>query len=105
MTNCKDCEFCKKGADGQLAFSCDPFSNVKEPECINKWVLLKIDSMVRAYQATLEYYRRLAPLQERMFKHVERELDDIDESDKWKVDEDEDQEQDPDSEEPDKWKP
>ena len=80
-----------------MAFSCDPFSNVKEPECINKWVLLKIDSMVRAYQATLDYYRRLAPLQERMFKHVERELDGMDESDKWKIDDDEEQEQDTDS--------
>ncbi len=26
-----------------------------------------------------------------MFKHVERELDDMDESDKWKIDEDEDE--------------
>lgn len=104
MISCKDCEFCKVGPDGQLAFDCDPFSNVKEPECINKWLLLKTDAMVRAYQATLEYYHRLAPLQERMFKHVERELDDIDESDKWKLDEDEDQEQ-PDSDEPNQWKP
>ncbi len=94
MINCKDCEFCKVGADGQLSFSCDPFANVKEPECINKWLLLKIDSMVRAYQATLEYYRRLAPLQERMFKHVERELDDMDESEKWKIDDDADHHED-----------
>ena len=92
MIQCKDCEFCKVGPDGQLAFACDPFSNVKEPECITKWQLLKIDAMVRSYQATLEYYRRLAPLQERMFKHVERELDDMDESEKWKID-DEDQDQ------------
>ncbi len=106
MISCKDCEFCKVGADGQLAFECDPFSNIKEPECINKWMLLKIDLMVRSYQATTEYYRRLAPLQERMFKHVERELDGMDESEKWKVDEDEDeeQEQDTDSDKPDKWK-
>ena len=74
MLNCRDCEFCKVGTDGHLAFACDPFSNVKEPECINKWLLLKLNMMVGAYQATLSYYRRLAPLQERMFKHVEREL-------------------------------
>ena len=104
MIQCKDCEFCKVGPDGQLAFACDPFSNVKEPECVQKWQLLKIDMMVRSYQATLDYYRKLAPLQERMFKHVERELDDIDESDKWKTpDQDEDQ---PDSSDQDnKWKP
>ena len=97
MINCKDCEFCKTDPSGQLSFSCDPFANVKEPECVNKWLLLKIDLMVRAYQATLEYYQRLAPLQERMFKHVERELDDIDESEKWKADDDEDPQQDTDS--------
>ena len=92
MIQCRDCEFCKVGPKGQLSFSCDPFGNVREPECVSKWMLLKIDLMVRAHQATLQYYRRLAPLQERMFKHVERELDDMDESDKWKIsDEDEDQ--------------
>ncbi len=93
MISCKDCEFCKVGDDGQLAFACDPFSNIKEPECLNKWLLLKTDLMVRSYQATLEYYRRLAPLQERMFKHVERELDGMDESEKWKIDDDEDENQ------------
>ena len=93
MINCKDCEFCKVDSSGQLAFACDPFSNIKEPECINKWLLLKIDLMVRSYQATLEYYHRLAPLQERMFKHVERELDDMDESEKWKIDDGEDDNQ------------
>ncbi len=86
MINCKECEFCKVSPDGRLAFACDPFGNVKEPECINKWMLLKMNMMVEAYQATLQYYRKLAPLQERMFKHVERELDDMDESDKWKID-------------------
>ena len=101
MIQCKNCEFCKVEPSGQLSFSCDPFDNVKEPECVNKWLLLKIDLMVHAYQATLDYYRRLAPLQERMFKHVERELDDMDESDKWKVDDDDqDQPQDPDHDNP-----
>ena len=100
MIQCKDCEFCKTEPSGQLSFSCDPFANVKEPECVNKWLLLKMDLMVRAYQSTLEYYQRLAPLQERMFKHVERELDDMDESDKWKVDDDEDQPPDTDPADP-----
>ncbi len=93
MLNCRDCEFCKVGTDGHLAFGCDPFSNVKEPECINKWLLLKLNMMVEAYQATLSYYRRLAPLQERMFKHVEQELDDMDESDKWKLQDEQDDEE------------
>jgi hypothetical protein len=44
----------------------------------------KIDTMVRAYQATLDMYKRLAPLQEKMFKHMEREIDDAEEADQWK---------------------
>lgn len=91
MIQCRDCEFCSVGTGGHLSFRCDPFDNIKEPECLHKWQLLKIDLMVRAYQATLEYYRRLAPLQERMFKHVERELNDADESDKWKTPDDQDE--------------
>ena len=98
MINCRECEFCKVSKDGHLSFACDPFSNVKEPECVQKWMLLKVNMMVEAYQATLEYYRRLAPLQERMFKHVERELDDMDESEKWKIEDDQEEEQGSDSE-------
>jgi hypothetical protein len=40
--------------------------------------------MVRAYQATLDIYRRLAPMQEKMFRHMEREIEDVEESDRWK---------------------
>ena len=45
--------------------------------------------MVAAYQSTLSYYHKLAPMQEKMFKVMEREIDDMSESDKWKVEEDE----------------
>jgi hypothetical protein len=51
--------------------------------------------MVQAYQATLQMYERLAPLQERMFRHMEREIQDQEEADRWKYgyeDEDEDDE-------------
>ena len=88
MIQCKDCEFYHRTESGEVAFSCDPFTNIKEPECLAKWQLLKINQMVAAYQATLDYYRRLAPMQEKMFKVMEREIDDISEADKWKVDED-----------------
>jgi hypothetical protein len=84
MMQCSQCEFFVRGPGGQAAFRCDPFSNIKEPECLIKWQLIKLDTMVRAYQATLEHYKRLAPLQEKMFRHLEREIGDIDEADKWK---------------------
>ena len=88
MIQCKDCELFKRGEDGQVSFACDPFTNIKEPECIAKWQVIKTNQMVAAYQATLQYYHRLAPMQEKMFKFMEREIDDVSEADKWKVDED-----------------
>ncbi len=73
MIQCKDCEFFRRNEAGEIAFACDPFSNVKEPECLAKWQLLKINQLVNSYQAQLEYYHKLAPLQEKMFKVVQRE--------------------------------
>jgi len=87
MIQCRECEFFKRDERGRIAFSCDPFGNIKEVECLQKWQLIKINEMVAAYRATLGYYRKLAPMQEKMFKVMERELDDISEADKWKVDE------------------
>jgi hypothetical protein len=91
MLQCSECEYFVRGPDGQIGFRCDPFTTIKEPECLQKWQLIKldqqlakIDAMVRAYQATLEVYHRLAPLQEKMFRHMEREIDDVDEADSWK---------------------
>jgi len=99
MVQCKDCEFFVRGPGNQVGFRCDPFSTIKEPECLMKWQLLrldaqaaKIDQLVRAYQATLEMYKRLAPLQEKMFRHMEREIDEIEESDSWKRARDDDEE-------------
>ncbi len=40
--------------------------------------------MVSAYEATLAVYKRLQPLQEKMFRHMEREIDETEESDSWK---------------------
>jgi hypothetical protein len=96
MIQCKDCEYFHKGADGEATFSCDPFATIKEPECLQKWQLLKVNQMVASYQATLNFYRKFGPLQEKMMKMVEREMEDLDEADKWKVGDDE--ESDPDSE-------
>ena len=88
MIQCTDCEHYGGNLGGKVQLLCDPFSNIKEPECLVKWQLMRLDEMVRAYSATLDMYRRLAPLQERMFRHMERELDDAEEADSWKYDED-----------------
>lgn len=90
MLMCKDCELAMIGPDGQVALRCNPFTTIKEPECIHKWQLLKLDALLQAYTAQLASYRRLAPLQEKMMKFMEREMDDMNESDKWKADFDDD---------------
>jgi hypothetical protein len=95
MIQCQDCEYFQRGPDGQIRLNCDPFSTIKEPECLRKWMLIKVNQMVANYQAMMKFYDRLAPLQEKMFKFMEREMEDIDEAEKWKVnDEDEEDEDD-----------
>ncbi len=97
MIQCSECEFFRRSPGGQAIFACDPFTNIKEPECLAKWQLIKIDIMVRSYQATVEMYKRLAPLQEKMFRQMERELDEQDEADNWKyADDEDDRSEDPD---------
>ena len=91
MIQCSDCPHFHRNENGEVTFSCDPFSTIVEPECLSKWELIKINQMVASYQATLEYYRKFAPLQEKMFKYMEREIDEIDESDKWKTPDDQEE--------------
>ena len=84
MLQCQDCEFFSQGPDGSPILACNPFATVKEPECLTKWMLVQLNIVVKSHQATLDMYQRLAPLQEKMFKHMEREIDDVDEADQWK---------------------
>ncbi len=92
MIQCKDCEFCEITDQGQRTFNCDPFINVKEPECILKWQLIRLDMLAASHQATLRWYEKLAPMQGKLFKYMKREIDQMDESENWRVDEDEDDE-------------
>jgi hypothetical protein len=106
MIQCAECEHYRTDAEGVARFSCNPFHNIKEPECIAKWQLIKqeaflqrtsrleqrleliagrVETLVHAYQAMQRIYERLAPMQEKMFRHMEREIDEIDESESWKL--------------------
>jgi len=89
MLQCEGCEFFEKGPEGRITLRCNPFSTIKEEACLQKWQLLKLDTMVQAYVTTVKFYQRLAPLQEKMFRHLERELEDLDEADFWKRTDDE----------------
>ncbi|MBN1787642.1 MAG: hypothetical protein JW806_04535 [Sedimentisphaerales bacterium] len=87
MIQCKDCEFCRIGPGAQRTFSCDPFTNIKEPECLAKWQLMRLDMLLMTFNRMQQWQEKIAPLQDKMFKYMEREMGDIDESEKWKVDE------------------
>lgn len=91
MIQCKDCEFYEQTDDGRRAFRCDPFQNIKEPECLMKWQILRLDLLLRHYHSTLSWQQKMSPIQDKIFRYIQRELDDMDEADGWKfgdVDED-----------------
>jgi len=96
MIQCKDCEFCEMDARNQVQLKCNPFTNVKEPECLLKWQLLRLDLMTRAYMATIAEYKRIAPLQEKLYRRMSKEMDDMDDADSWKNPGDEDEPEGPD---------
>lgn len=93
MIQCKDCEFCEMGTDARRIFKCDPFINIKEPECIAKWQLIRLDMLLVAYRGMQNWNEKIAPLQDKIFKYMEREMGDIDESEKWKIDDQDDKDE------------
>ena len=89
MIQCTKCEYYEQGPDGRRIFKCDPFSNIKEPECLSKWQILRLDMLLSRYQGFINQQQQMAPMQSKIMKYIERELDDLDESDKWKFEQDE----------------
>ena len=89
MIQCKDCEFCEIGSGGKRAFKCDPFTNIKEPECIAKWQLIRLDMLLASYQGMLKWYGKMAPLQDKIIQFMQREINELDEADQWKLDDEE----------------
>jgi hypothetical protein len=95
MIQCKDCELYRQEPDGRRVFLCDPFNNIKELECLEKWQLLRLD-MIAATQSNLASAQaQMAPIQDKILKYIKRELEDIDESEKWKLEEETDTEPSP----------
>ena len=89
MIQCIDCEFCEIGPDDKRAFKCNPFTNIKEPECIAKWQLIRLDMLLASYQGMLKWYGKMAPLQDKIIQFMQREINELDEADSWKLDDDE----------------
>jgi len=93
MIQCTDCEFCEIGPGERRLFKCDPFTNIKEPECLLKWQLIRLDMLVASHQGLLKWQAKFGPLQEKLMKFMQREIEDIDESEKWRIDEDQEYDQ------------
>jgi len=90
MIQCTECEFFKTTADGKKILKCDPCATIKEPECLAKLQLFRLDMLIAGYQSMMASQRKLAPVQDKLLRYVQRELEDLDEADKWKADEEED---------------
>ena len=91
MIQCKDCQFYQEAPDGRRLFKCDPFTNIIEPECLAKWQLMRLDMLLAGYRSMLKWYEKMGPMQNKIFKYVQKELNDIDEADKWKTDDDDEE--------------
>lgn len=91
MIQCTECEFYEEGPGGEVRFKCNPFATVKEPECVTKHQLLRLDMMTRAYLSLVAEYKKLAPLQQKLYRHMSREVDEMEEADRWKYGEEEDE--------------
>ncbi len=88
MIQCKDCKYFETTENGQKVFKCDPFSNIVEPQCLEKWQLLRLDMLASSYQKMLSWYEQMAPMQNKIFKFVQQQINDVDESEKWKYEDD-----------------
>lgn len=100
--NCEDCELYDPDPLGNPGFRCDPFNNFKEEACVHKWQVFLLGQLLANYESASNFQRRIAPLQEKMFKMVSREVEDFEEGESWKQsdDEDGDDEDDDSNEEP-----
>jgi len=50
--------------------------------------------LVASYQGMLKWYTKFAPLQDKILKYMQREIEDMDDSEQWKLDDDEQSEED-----------
>lgn len=89
MIQCKDCEFYTTTPDGKGILTCNPFENIKEPECLQKWQMIKLDMLLAGQNIVLRSQNKMAPLQDKIMRYVEREIEELDESESWKYDPDE----------------
>lgn len=94
MIQCKDCELFEIDASGMRRFHCDPFLNIKEPECLQKMQILRLDILISMYRGMSAWQEKMGPLQDKLIRYFKREIEELDESENWKIDPDEDEDTD-----------
>lgn len=94
MIQCKDCELFEIDPSGRRIFRCDPFQNIKEPECLQKWQILRLDALISMYRGMAAWQEKMGPLQDKLIRYFKREIEELDESENWKFDADEDEDTD-----------
>ena len=85
MIQCVNCELYEVGPNGSRTFKCDPFENIKEPECLLKWQLMRLDMLAATHQGMLGWQKKLGPLQDKLFNYMEREINEMNESEQWRI--------------------
>ena len=78
MIQCSECEFFEMTSDGKKMLKCDPCVNIKEPECLAKLQLFRLDILIASYQGMMSSQQKLAPVQDKLLRYVQRELEDMD---------------------------
>ncbi|ARN56749.1 hypothetical protein [Sedimentisphaera salicampi] len=102
MIQCKDCKYCKEGANGEMIFLCNPFKYIVEPECLQKWQIMKLNELLSIQTSQARANSKLNDIQDKIIKYVEREIDDMEDADGWKyLDDQEDDPESPDWDEED----
>ena len=94
MIDCKDCEYWEEGKAGKGCMA-DPFENVPESECLQKWTIMRLNLLNLTMAKLVEYYAFMArerakasdtltELQNKLLDAIKREEDDWGDGESWK---------------------
>lgn len=84
MTQCAECEFGKTKPDGHVEMTCKVARNIKEPECLTKWMLVTLTNIERMQTHMLSVSNSLMPLQAKLLQHNCAQIDEFKKGDSWK---------------------
>jgi hypothetical protein len=57
-----------------------------------KWQILRLDLLLKHSRMNMSWQHKMSPIQDKILKYIQRELDDLDDADQWKFGDYEDNE-------------